>query len=251
MKNKPLFWQRAAAVAFWLVLWQCASMLLAQPLLLVSPLSVLRRLAVIWLEAGFWQTLAFSFFRIVAGFLLAFVLGVLLAVLAGRLRAAEVLLRPLMATVKSVPVASFIIISLIWLTAARLSIFISFLMVLPIIYSNVLQGIKSTDARMLEMAQLYKVPWRRRLLYIYMPQVRPFLLSACSVALGISWKSGIAAEVIGIPNGSIGEMLYESKVYFKTADLFAWTVVIILASLLFEKLFLRLLRAVFARLEKI
>ena len=233
------------------MLWQCASMLLAQPLLLVSPLSVLRRLAVIWLEAGFWQTLAFSFFRIVAGFLLAFVLGVLLAVLAGRLRAAEVLLRPLMATVKSVPVASFIIISLIWLTAARLSIFISFLMVLPIIYSNVLQGIKSTDARMLEMAQLYKVPWRRRLLYIYMPQVRPFLLSACSVALGISWKSGIAAEVIGIPNGSIGEMLYESKVYFKTADLFAWTVVIILASLLFEKLFLRLLRAVFARLEKI
>ena len=110
---------------------------------------------------------------------------------------------------------------------------------------------EADNAFMMEMAQLYDVPWGRRLLYIYMPQVRPFMLSACSVALGISWKSGIAAEVIGIPDGSIGEMLYEAKVYFKTADLFAWTVVIILASLLFEKLFLRLLRAVFARLEKL
>lgn len=95
------------------------------------------------------------------------------------------------------------------------------------------------------------MPWRRRLLYIYLPQLQPFLLSACSVALGMSWKAGIAAEVIGIPSGSIGEQLYEAKVYLSTADLLSWTVVIVLVSVLFEKLFITLLKRAFAGLERL
>lgn len=123
-------------------------------------------------------------------------------------------------------------------------------MVLPIVYANMLEGIRQTDQKLLEMAKLLRVGAGRRLLYIYLPQLRPYLITACSVALGLSWKAGIAAEVIGIPDGSIGERLYEAKVYLNSADLFAWTVVIIAVSIAFEKLFLWLLRAGYRRLEQ-
>ena len=123
-------------------------------------------------------------------------------------------------------------------------------MVLPIVYANMLEGIRQTDQKLLEMAKLFRVGAGRRLLYIYLPQLRPYLITACSVALGLSWKAGIAAEVIGIPDGSIGERLYEAKVYLNSADLFAWTVVIIAVSIAFEKLFLWLLRAGYRRLEQ-
>ena len=175
--------------------------------------------------------------------------GELLAVAAGRLRVLEILLWPYVTVIKSVPVASFIIICLIWLNTSQLAVFISFLMVFPAIYSNTLQGIRSADPALLEMARLYRVPFSRRLGYIYVPQVKPFLLSGCSVALGMSWKSGVAAEVIGVVGGSIGERLYESKVYFQTADLLAWTVVIVVCSVGFEKLVLWLLRRCFAAWE--
>ena len=168
--------------------------------------------------------------------------GVLLAVAAGRLRVLELLLWPYVTAIKSVPVASFIIICLIWMSTRQLAVFISLLMVFPVIYSNTLQGIKSADGALLEMAWVYRVPFSRRLGYIYAPQVKPFLLSGCSVALGMSWKSGVAAEVIGVVGGSIGERLYEAKVYFQMTDLLAWTVVIVVCSVGFEKLVLWLLR---------
>ena len=175
--------------------------------------------------------------------------AVLLAVAAGRLRVLELLLWPYVTAIKSVPVASFIIICLIWMSTRQLAVFISFLMVFPVIYSNTLQGIKSADGALLEMARVYRVPFSRRLGYIYAPQVKPFLLSGCSVALGMSWKSGVAAEVIGVVGGSIGERLYEAKVYFQMTDLLAWTVVIVVCSVGFEKLVLWLLRRGFAAWE--
>ena len=218
-------------------------------LLLVTPLEVVRRLFTLVLESDFWRTLLFSFSRIVLGFALAFALGCLLGVLSGKWPLLETLLWPYVITIKTVPVASFIIISLIFFSAKQLSTFISFLMVFPVIYSNVLEGIRSTDKELLEMAQVFRIPGIRRLGYVYLPHLKPFLFSACSVALGMSWKSGVAAEVIGVASGSIGEKLYESKIYFMTEDLLAWTVVIVLVSVLFEKLFLRLMGAAFERWE--
>jgi len=232
-------------------LWQIAAMTVGQDLLLVSPLKVAGRFCSILQEDGFWAAVGFSMIRIVRGFLLAFLSGILLAIVAGRFSFVESLLWPYVVTIKSVPVASFIIISLIWLKGEQLTVFISFLMVFPMIYSNTLQGIQATDPKLLEMAGLYRVNWGRKLLYIYMPSVKPYLSAACSVSLGMAWKSGVAAEVIGVVNGSVGEKLYESKIYLMTADLLTWTVVIVLASLIFEKVFLKLLSLVFDRLEKL
>lgn len=241
--------KKIAAAAFLLLLWQAAALLLDQKLLLASPADVIIRLFSIGREPAFFSSVLFSFVRICTGFLLGFTVGVILAVISGKYSAAEILLQPLMATIKSVPVASFIILALIWLNSSQLSVFISFLMVLPVIYNNVLSGIKSIDPKMLQMADVFRISWGKRFLFIWLPTIRPQLMAACSTALGLAWKSGIAAEVIGIPSGSIGEMLYSAKVYLNTVDLFTWTVIIVVISVLFEKFFMMLLRLFYRKLE--
>ena len=225
----------------WLLLWQLGAMALNQKILLVSPVQVVARLWQLLPQGEFWSSVGFSFLRITLGFLLACVVGTALGVLASRFRVVRDLCAPLMATVKSIPVASFIILVLVWVPSRNLSVVISFLMVAPIVYQNVLGGISNMDHKLTEMADVFQVPFARRLRYLYLPQVAPFFRSACAVGLGLCWKSGVAAEVIGLPDGSIGERLYEAKVYLDTPDLFAWTLVIVLVSIAFEKLFLFLL----------
>ena len=113
-------------------------------------------------------------------------------------------------------------------------------MVFPPVYLNVLEGICRTDRRLLEMVRVFRVPLGRRLRGIYLPQVMPYFRTAVSLGLGLCWKAGAAAEIIGLPAGSMGERLYTAKVYFQTADLFAWTVTIVAVSVAFERLFLAL-----------
>lgn len=243
--------QTAAAVLILLTVWQVAALAVGERILLASPLAVLSRLAVIWTEPGFFGAVLFSFIRISGGACLGIAAGILLAVAAGRFRAVEILLRPLMVTVKSVPVASFIVIALIWLSSSLLSVFISFLIVLPVIYSNVLGGIRAVPREMKETARVFHMKKFRQLIYIGLPAVKPYFISACGSALGMAWKAGVAAEVIGLPDGSIGEALYEAKVYFNSTDLLAWTIVIVLVSVGFEKLFMLLLRLLAERIEKL
>jgi NitT/TauT family transport system permease protein len=242
--------EKAGAILLALAIWQAGAMVLDRSILLVSPAAVLYRLTSLLAEPDFLYAIGFSFVRIAGGYFLALFAGSILAVAAGHSHGLEVILWPYIQAIKSVPVASFIILCLIWLSSASLSVFIAFLMVLPIVYANMLQGIKSTDVKLLEMASVFRMPWHRKLKYIHLPHLKPYLLSACSVSIGLSWKAGIAAEVIGIPDGSIGEKLYEAKVYLSSADLFAWTVVIVLISVAFEKMFLRGLRLFFDRLER-
>ena len=241
---------KALAVIFALLVWQTAAVAVDQSILLVSPVDVALRLTTIWQVEGFASSIWFSFYHIAGGFLLALVSGILLAALSGRFKWVETALWPFMITVKTVPVASFVVICLIWLSAQNLSVFISFLIVLPVVYGNVLQGIMSEDGKMLEVAEVFRMPVLRRILYIHMPQLKPFILSACATALGMSWKAGIAAEIIGTPDGSIGKQLYYAKIYLDTDDLLCWTVIIVIVSVAFEKLFMLALRAAYRRLER-
>ena len=239
---------RLWAAAFWLLLWEGASLALASTtggrmLLLASPVQALGRLIALAATAEFWRAVAFSSLRILGGFFLSCVLAVALAALAARLRWVRELLSPLVAVVKAVPVVSFIILALIFFSSENLSLLISALMVFPPVYLNVLEGIGHTDVQLLEMARVFRVRLSRQLRGIYLPAVLPYFRSAVSLGLGLCWKSGAAAEVIGLPEGSIGEALYTAKVYFQTGDLFAWTAVIVAISVLFERLFLRLVDA--------
>jgi NitT/TauT family transport system permease protein len=193
--------------------------------------------------AGFWRTIFVSASHIFGGFLLSCALGVVLAAAAARFRLLRELLSPLVAVVKAVPVVSFIILALVWLNSRSLAFFIAFLMVFPPVYLNVLEGICQTDRKLIEMAKVFRVPLWRRIRGIYLPQVLPYFRTAVSLALGLCWKAGIAAEVIGLPAGTLGEHLYNAKVYYMTPDLFAWTAVIVLVSVVFERLFLRIVDA--------
>ena len=233
-----------------LAVWQGVSMLVGMDMLLASPVKVMERLGTIWREKDFLSTVLFSMGRIFGGFLLAFVTGIGLALLAGRFRTVEILLWPYVVTIKSVPIASFIILCLIWFSYTQMTVFIAFLIAFPVIYTNVLHGIRSTDPQLLEMAALYRVRGIRKLFYVEMPGIMPFLTSACSVAIGMAWKAGVAAEVIGVINGSIGQKLYDAKIYFQNADLLSWTLIIILLSVAGEKAFVWMIRFLYGRAVK-
>ena len=239
--------RRAGAVLFWLAVWQAAAMAIGQEVFLVSPVQALRCLLRLLPQADFWHRVGFSAGRILLGFGLGVVCSAALAVAAEICPAAEILIAPVLQLVKATPVASFIILALVWVSGRSLSILISFLMVLPVLYSAVRTGIESADVQLLEMAQVFHLPLVRRVKAIWLPAILPAFRQGCSVALGICWKSGVAAEVIGLPDGSIGDALYRAKITLSTGELFAWTFVIILLSAGFEKLFLALLDKAVAR----
>lgn len=229
---------------FWAVLWQAAHLAIRNDVIFVGPFDMLRALWQLLPEISFWQTLFHSFLRISAGFLMAFFLGIFLGWASYACPFIKELLEPPMLLIRSVPVASFVILALIWIGSDGLSVFISFLVVIPMVYTGTLTGLENTDRQLLEMSRVFSIPFFRRLRCIYIPSVHPYLLSSCRTALGMSWKSGVAAEVIGIPHASVGEQLYYSKLYLDTAGLFAWTFAIIVISAVFERFFLSLLMRV-------
>ncbi len=226
----------------WLLLWQLLALLVRNPILMVGPAETLRTLGRMLMTLDFWQSLGFSFARIALGFLLGSLLGILLAWWSVRRVLLEKILSPLISVLKAVPVASFVILLLIWGGNLRLSFYISALVVLPILYLNTLSGLKATDPKLLEMASVFRMPLGRQLRYIFFPSVYPYLYSGFQTAIGMAWKSGVAAEVIGQPLGSVGNGLYNAKIYLETGELFAWTITVIVVSRLFECLFLGMLR---------
>ena len=249
-RNSIKWWEKLLAVLGWLLIWYIASRLINQEMLLASPVSVANRLWELIYTQPFWHAVGFSLSRVGIGFLLAFTMGILLAVVAWKVRVVAVFLRPFMGVTKAAPVASYIILCLLFLPSKNLSVCISFLMALPVMYTNVLEGLWQMDRKLLEMAAVFRVPTLRRVLYIYFSQLMPFLVAACSLSLGLCWKSGIAAEVIGLPLGSIGEHLYQAKIFVDTKTLFAWTVVVIALSFLFEYVFLALLKRLATFIER-
>ena len=231
----------AAAVLFWIAVWQLLSLLVGKPLLLPGPWAVLRRLGELLVTADFWRQTLTSLLRVLGGIVSGAALGVLLAALTCRSRAADALLSPLLTVIKSTPVASFTILVLLWIDRDGVPVFISALMVLPVVWANVCAGIRGTDGLLLEMARVYRLPPAKVLTRIYVPSVLPHFRAACRAALGFGWKAGIAAEVLTVPRAAIGRMIYESKLYLETTDLFAWTLAVILLSLALEKGLMRLI----------
>lgn len=229
-------------ICFWIFLWEITSRIVNQELFLPSPKSVLLAVYQLGKTRVFWLSIANSFARIIMGFLLGLVTGTIFAVLSYKSRLIFELLSPLMKVIKATPVASFIILALVWISSVNLSVLIAFLMVLPLSYSNFLYGFKSTDIKLLEMAKVFGLSRWKCIKAIYFPTILPFIVSTVSIGLGFSFKSGIAAEVIGRPRNSIGLNLYEAKLYLMIKELFAWTLIIILMSVLFERIVMRALR---------
>ena len=223
---------RALAALLWLAVWQLLAMAVGHEFLLASPLSVLRALVRLLSQPATYLTALRSAGRILLGFLSAFALGMALAALCRRSPLVSALVSPLLSAARAVPVASFAILAILLVSSGWLSTFVCFVIGFPVLFGNTLEGLQRRDRALSEMARVFRAPWGRRLLYVDLPQLLPFLRAGAVTALGLCWKSGVAAEVIGIPRGTIGEALYSVKVNYNTADLFAWTVIIVLLNAL-------------------
>jgi len=229
-----------AAFVFWCSIWWLLSGIVDKAVLLPSPPAVFRVFLVLVVQAEFWISIAASLVRVLLGYFLGCLLGVLLASLCSYSRIADVLISPFMSVVRAVPVASFIILALVWLERSLVPAFIAFLMVLPIISGNVRAGIANVDTELLEAASIFRFTKRKILRYLYFPAVLPYFLSGAQTSLGLAWKAGVAAEVLCSLSPSIGGNIYESKLYLETEALFAWTITVILISICIEKTLFRL-----------
>lgn len=241
-KAKKYIFEKATAIAVALCVWQIVSMCIHQKILLASPVDVFLALLRIIPEKGFFSTLGYSIGRILLGFMLGTLTGVVLAYLSYSFHLLEILLWPYIAVIRVTPVVSFIILCLVWLSGRNLSIFISFLMVLPVVYINLLNGLKQMNRELSQMARIFCLTGIRRFLCIHIPQLWTYFQSALEIAIGLAFKAGLAAEVIGIPAGSIGRHLYDAKLYLATDELMAWTILIIVCSLICERLIIGIIK---------
>lgn len=242
--------ERIAAIFVAILLWQLLAMKLDQKLLLATPVDVAKTLGVLVKSQEFYSAVAYSMGRILFGLLIGAAVGTACALLAGRWHFMEVLFWPYFSAMKATPVASVVILCLVWLSGRRLSVFIVFLVVTPVIYTNILAGIKNLDLKMKDMARVFGINGLHRLLYVYLPELKTYIVAAFTLSTGMAFKAGIAAEVIGTPGGSVGKMLYNAKVYLETPELFAWTLVIIVLSVVVEQVILGLVKWMFAGLQR-
>ena len=245
-KRKKIL-KNIAALVFWIAVWAGAAGLAGSELILPGPLSVLETLGELCRTPDFWEAALLSLARIFGGFAAGLIAGTLLAAASECSSALEALLSPLMRVVRSTPVASFIILALLWVGRSYVPLFISALMVAPVIYGTVCTSVRGTDASLLEMARAYSFSAGKRLKLIYVPTAYPAWRSAAVTSMGLAWKSGVAAEVLCQPKTAVGTELYYSKLYLETPSLFAWTAVVILLSFLIEKLLVRGLNALAER----
>jgi len=234
-------------ILFWLLVWEAANFFVESRIIIVSPRETFLRLLDMALTGEFWVSISFSLRRIMFGFSLALFFGVLIAAISAKIKFVYDLVYPIINVINAVPIASFTILALMAMRSSSLPVFVAFVTVLPIIFFNTYKGIINTDPQLLEMANVFKVKAWKKVYFIYFKTVKPYVLSAANVGIGFAWKSGIAAELIGLVRGTIGSSLHVTRISLDTAGLFAWTITIVILSFIMEKLF----QLIFGRGEKI
>lgn len=227
-----------AATLFWLLVWYLIAILIDKELILPGPVSVFKKIGEWIVTASFWGVIANSLSNILLGILLGFVLGTLTALLTTYVKPFEILLRPLTTLIKVTPVASFILLLILWTRRETVPSTVSVLIVFPIVWANISQGIVSVNKELVEVAKTFKLPFFKKIIYLYVPSVLPSVISALRSSIGLAWKAGISAEILALPHETIGYEMAEAKNFFVRTDVFAWTVVIIILSVIIEKIIL-------------
>lgn len=238
----------ALTIVFWLGLWLIAYKIVGLDVLIASPVQVAKRLLEFLPSGEFWLTIFNSFKGVSLGYIIGVIIGSVFGIITAFSDVLNTLFKPFLTAVKTTPVVSFIILALVWLNKVSVPIFITTLMVIPVVWANVTYSIKNTDKSLIEMANAYEFGFTKKLKLIFLPSAVPGFVSACKTAVGLGWKAGIAAEVLCTPQNSIGINLRNSQVYIETVDLFAWTAVVIILSLILEKLLVSILDFCFKKI---
>ncbi len=226
----------ALATLTWVLVWFLFAQAIGQELILPSPVTVLKRLGGMIVTAEFWKHTGLTFLRIVSGYLIGVLMGFMLAMLTFNFEICDTLLAPIIRIIRATPVASFIILILLWVGKNTLPMIVVALMVTPVIWENLISGFENADSGLLQMADSYNFTRMKKFWNINVMSAIPAFTSAALTSMGLAWKSGIASEVLSQPGIAIGTQLYNSKVYLETPELFAWTIVVILLSLCIEKM---------------
>lgn len=229
--------RKLSILLFWMLIWELCSLFVNKPILLPSPIEVLKILFLLMLKASFWKSVFSSILRVIFGLFLSIGIGILIGIIAGLNKFIEELLEPLTVGIKSTPVMSIVILALVWFKSSYVAVFTTILVCFPIIYTNVLQGIKSVDMQLIQMANVYNVKTKYIIRDIYLPSIKSFIISGVLMCLGLGWKVSVTSEVLSMPKYSIGLNLLNSKSTLETAELFAWTIVVVLLSFIFELAF--------------
>lgn len=238
-----------AIAVIWIAIWQILALKINKGLLFPGPLSVFKRMIELMSspEADFFETVWHSFRRIIMGMGIGVIIGVAGGSITAFSKIARAFFAPMLAIVKSTPVASFILLLVLWISRDKTPLIISSMMVVPIVWTNVEAGILSTDRALIEMAKMHGTGKYSLIYKIYLPSILPYFVASLRSSLGMAWKAGIAAEVLLQPTVSIGKMIFGAKLMLETVDLFAWTAVVIILSVIIEKLTVALLKAILKR----
>ena len=178
-----------------------------------------------------------SLSRVMLSLLVGIFLGCFFGILAGFNAFVHKLLMPLVSIITATPVVSFIIILFMYVKdASMVPVICGILLCFPIIYNNVLHGYKMVSDELINMSKVYRVPVVRRITKLYIPSTMPYVFAGVLTSIGICWKATIAAELIGIINHSIGLQLYNGKVLLEYDHVFAWTLLIVVCSVLIHNL---------------
>lgn len=231
-----------AVLAFWVIIWHFVAVKVDLAVLVSTPAEVAKRVVTLAGEKQFYTIIINSVYRILSGFGIAVISGIILGIVTAKVKLIDELVSPLLSVIKATPVASFIILALVWLNKETIPSFISFLMVLPIIHGNVSEGIKNTPSELTEMTKVFGFSFKHKLTKLYLPSIIPYFIAGFKTSLGLAWKSGVAAEVLAFPKYSIGKELYQAKNYLETVDVFAWTLTIIVISMILEKILMALVQ---------
>ncbi|MCL2588210.1 MAG: ABC transporter permease subunit [Oscillospiraceae bacterium] len=230
-----------AAILFWLLVWEAVFRLVGREILVVSPIRAVSRLFELGQTAPFWNAVFSTCRRVLEGFGLSVFVGSALAILTSRSQFFRYLFAPILKVLRATPVASVILLFLVWMATARVPVFVVFLMVTPIVWTNLFAGLEVMDAQLLEMGQVFRFGTWKKIRYIYLPALMPYIVAALTTGLGAAWKTAIGAEVIARPAGGMGRAVYDTRIHLLTADLFAWTIAVIALSVLLEKVMVLLL----------
>lgn len=243
MKTKKYI-RTALIVLIWLIIWQVLALVVNNSVLLAGPADTVKALISLGSTSAFYISVGITIGKVLIGYVIGLILGTLLAVMSYRWNGVKEFLSPFVTVIKSIPIVSFIIIALIWVGSTNAAVIVSAIITFPIFYKNILEGLFATDRKMTDLAKVFQMKPSRKVKYIYLPSLAPHIKSAVSLAVGMAFRGGITAEVVGQPLRSIGNGLYRAKVNLATSEMLAWTLVAVLAAFVIERLFAHIVKKV-------
>lgn len=225
-----------ASVVIMLIIWQLLAIYFNSDFILPSPGKTITTVFRLFTDSGFIAVAGSTILRGLTGFMISAFLGLLFGIVAGMSQSFNAFLNPLLVAARSVPVIAFILLSLIWFTPGSVPVFVAILTMFPFICTNVIDGIRSVDRDIIEMARFYKVNSRRIIYEVYIPAIMPFIISGASSAMGIGWRAVIIGEVLSQPEYGIGTVMHAEQTFLNIDAVIAWTIIAVVVSYCFEKI---------------